>query len=206
MYQPGDSLKNIDWKHSVKYNELVSKEFFEIQAQPVIILINLVANDAEETDKLAYNIIVASLSLAQDGIPAALAAYDDDGVIMTTASLIGPELAVRSLEIVKEIITKESAEKSLNPPDVGRLRANIRRLNDTESRPAEALRDLLQVEFKSLSLNAKSSPCTAALNEVLTKMNQQSTVVVISNQNRDAEALAFNLYSLTSKGNTVISV
>jgi hypothetical protein len=206
MYQPGDSLKNIDWKHSVKYNELVSKEFFEIQAQPVIILINLVANDAEETDKLAYNIIVASLSLAQDGIPAALAAYDDDGVIMTTASLIGPELAVRSLEIVKEIITRESADKSLNPPDVSRLRANIRRLNDSESLPAKALRDLLQVEFKSLSLNARSSPCTAALNEVLTKMNQQSTVVVISNQNHDAEALAFNLYSLTRKGNTVISV
>jgi hypothetical protein len=31
-------------------------------------------------------------------------------------------------------------------------------------------------------------------------------VVVISNQNHDAEALAFNLYSLTRKGNTVISV
>ena len=206
MYQPGDSLKNIDWKHSVKYNELVSKEFFEIQAQPVIILINLVANDAEETDKLAYNIIVSSLSLAQDGIPAALAAYDDNGVILTTSSLIGQELAVRSLEIVKEIITKESAEKSLNPPDVSRLRANIRRLNDTESRPAEALRDLLQVEFKSLSINAKSNPCTAALDEVMTKMNQQSTVIVISNQNHDAEALAFNLYTLTVKGNTVIAV
>jgi hypothetical protein len=206
MYQPGDSLKNIDWKHSVKYNELVSKEFFEIQAQPVIILINLVANDAEETDKLAYNIIVSSLSLAQDGIPAALAAYDDNGVILTTSSLIGQELAVRSLEIVKEIITKESATKSLNPPDVSHLRANIRRLNDTESRPAEALRDLLQIEFKSLSINAKSNPCTAALDEVMTKMNQQSTVIVISNQNHDAEALAFNLYTLTVKGNTVISV
>ena len=31
MYQPGDNLKNIDWKHSVKYNELVTKEFFEVQ-------------------------------------------------------------------------------------------------------------------------------------------------------------------------------
>ena len=125
---------------------------------------------------------------------------------MTTASLIGQELVVRSLEIVKEIITRESATKSLNPPDVSRLRANIRRLNDIENRPAEALRDLLQVEFKSLSLNAKSSPCTAALNEVMTKMNQQSTVIVISNQNHDVEALAFNLHALTRKGNTVISI
>jgi hypothetical protein len=165
-----------------------------------------VANNTEETEKLVYNIIVSSLSLSQDGIPAALAAYDDNGVILTTSSLIGQELAVRSLEIVKEIITKESATKSLNPPDVSRLKANIRRLNDTESQPAEALRNLLQVEFKGLSINAKFNPCTAAINEVMTKTNLQSTVIVISNQNHDAEALAFTLNALTAKGNTVISV
>jgi hypothetical protein len=40
----------------------------------------------------------------------------------------------------------------------------------------------------------------------MAKTNQQSTVLVISNQNHDAEALAFNLQTLTMKGNTVISV
>lgn len=77
MYQPGDSIKNIDWKHSVKYNELVSPEFFEVQGQPMIMLVNLVAGSVDESDKLAYNIIAAALSLAQDGIPTAIAAYDD---------------------------------------------------------------------------------------------------------------------------------
>jgi hypothetical protein len=206
MYQPGDNLKNIDWKHSVKYNELVTKEFFEIQGQPVILLVNLVAGDMEETDKLAYNIIVAALSLAQDGIPTALAAYDDQGVILSTPSLAAQELAVRALEIVKEIVTRENMAKSLNPPDVARLRANIRRLSAAESTPAGVLRELLQIELKNLSHNARSSPCTAALNEVLTKANPQSTVLVISNQNHDAEALAFNLQALTTKGNAVISV
>ena len=206
MYLPGDNLKNIDWKHSVKYNELVTKEFFEIQGQPVILLINLVAGDMEETDKLAYNIIVAALSLAQDGIPTALAAYDDQGVILSTPSLAAQELAVRALEIVKEIVTRENTAKSLNPPDVARLRANIRRLSETESAPAGVLRELLQIELKNLGHNARSSPCTAALNEVMTKANQQSTVLVISNQNHDAEALAFNLQTLTAKGNAVISV
>ena len=206
MYQPGDNLKNIDWKHSVKYNELVTREFFEIQGQPVILLINLVAGDAEETDKLAYNIIVAALSLAQDGIPTALAAYDDQGVILSTPSLAAQELTVRALEIVKEIVTRENTAKSLNPPDVARLRANIRRLSEAESTPAGVLRELLQIELKNLSHNARSSPCTAALNEVLTKANPQSTVLVISNQNHDAEALAFNLQTLIAKGNAVISV
>jgi hypothetical protein len=205
MYQPGDNLKNIDWKHSVKYNELVTREFFEIQGQPVILLINLVAGDAEETDKLAYNIIVAALSLAQDGIPTALAAYDDQDVILSTPSLAAQELTVRALEIVKEIVTRENTAKSLNPPDVARLQANIRRLSEAESTPAGVLRELLQIELKNLSHNAHFSPCTAALNEVMTKVNQQSTVLVISNQNHDAEALAFNLQTLTAKGNAVIS-
>ena len=89
---------------------------------------------------------------------------------------------------------------------IRRLKANIRRLTHTESQPAGVLRELLQIEFKSLSHNARSSPCTAALNEVMAKTNQQSTVLVISNQNHDAEALAFNLQALTMKGNTVISV
>jgi hypothetical protein len=206
MYQPGDNLKNIDWKHSVKYNELVSREFFEIQGQPVILLINLVAGDAEEKDKLAYNIIVAALSLAQDGVPTALAAYDDQDVILSTPSLAAQELAVRALEIVKEIVMRENTAKSLNPPDVARLRANIRRLSEAASTPAGVLRELLQIELKNLSHNASSSPCTAALNEVMTRANPQSTILVISNQNHDAEALAFNLQTLTAKGNAVISV
>jgi hypothetical protein len=206
MYQPGDSMKNIDWKHSVKYHELVTKEFFDIQGQPVIMLINLVANDTEETDKLAYNIIAVALSLARDGIPAALAAYDDQGVILTTMSLTAQELIFRTLQIVKEIVIKENAAKSLNPPDVGRLQANIRRLAQTENQPVGVLRELLQIEFNSLRHNARSSPCTAALNEVMAKTNQQSTVLVISNQNHDAEALAFNLHDLTIRGNTLIAV
>jgi Lhr-like helicase len=127
-------------------------------------------------------------------------------VILSTPSLAAQELTIRTLEIVKEIVTRENTAKSLNPPDVGRLRANIRRLTHAESQPAGVLRELLQIEFKSLSHNARSSPCTAALNEVLTKTSQQSTVLVISNQNHDAEALAFNLQTLMMKGNAVISV
>jgi hypothetical protein len=38
------------------------------------------------------------------------------------------------------------------------------------------------------------------------KTDRQSTLVVISSQNHDAEALAFNLQTLTAKGNAVISV
>jgi hypothetical protein len=206
MYQPGDNLKNIDWKHSVKYNELVTREFFEVQGQPVIMLVNLVAGSAEESDKLAYNIIAAALSLAQDSIPTAIAAYDDQEVVLSTPSLAARELMVRALEVVKEIVQRENTVKSLSPPDVGRLRANIRRLGQAESQPAAVLRELLQLELKSLNLNAQSSPSTAALREAMMKTDRQSTLVVISSQNHDAGALAFNLQDMAMQGNTVISV
>jgi hypothetical protein len=206
MYQPGDNLKNIDWKHSVKYNELVTREFFEVQGQPVIMLVNLVGGSAEESDKLAYNIIAAALSLAQDSIPTAIAAYDDEEVVLSTRSLAARELMVRALEVVKEIVQRENTAKSLSPPDVGRLRANLRRLGQAESHSAAVLRELLQIELKSLNLNAQSSPSTAALREAMMKTDRQSTLVVISSQNHDADALAFNLQDMTMKGNTVISV
>ena len=125
---------------------------------------------------------------------------------MTTPSLVAQELTIRTLEIVKDIVTKENVTKSLNSPDVSRLQTNFRKLNQAESPPAGVLRGLLQIELKSLTHNARSSPCTAALNEVMEKTNHQSTVLVISNQNHDAEALAFNLQALTIKGNAVISV
>jgi len=34
LYQPGDSLKSIDWKHSAKYDKLISKEFIEFHGRP----------------------------------------------------------------------------------------------------------------------------------------------------------------------------
>jgi hypothetical protein len=83
--------------------------------------------------------------------------------------------------------------KSLNPPGVARSRAKLRKLSEAESTPAGELRELLQIELKNLNHNTHFSLCTAALNKVMTKANRQSTVLVISNQNHDAEELAFNL-------------
>ena len=206
MYQAGDSLKYIDWKHTVKYNELVSREFIEGQTQPAIILINLVAGNTEEMDKLAYNILITALSLARDGIPAALAVYGDEDVLLTTRTLTPQSLVLSSLEVVKNVVTKPSFTKYLKPPDVTRLRANINRLSQTDSQPARVLRELMELEYKSLNINAKVHPCTEALSRAIPKAGQQSVVVIISNYNHDAEALSFNTHILTGKGNAVITV
>ena len=206
LYQPGDSLKNIDWKHSLKYNELISKEFSEFYGRSAIILINLAVGNAEEADKLAYNIIVTAISLARENIPAALAAYNHENVKVTTPTLHPRQLLLQSLKVAQEMVTFINPVKYLNPPDVARLRANISRIRFVESKASKVLAQLLQLEYKNLNNNAKLHPATKALTEAFSKVDKQSNIVIISHRNHDAEALAFNTFSFTRKGNAVITV
>lgn len=206
LYQPGDSLKSIDWKHSSKYNELISKEFTESHGQPAVILINLAVGNAEEADKLAYNIIVTAISLARENIPAALAAYNHEDVKITTQTLQPRQLLLQSLQLAQEMVTLINPVKYLSPPDVTKLRANISRIRFAESKASKVLAKLLQLEYKNLDNNARLNPATKALTEVFTKVDKQANIVILSHRNHDAEALAFNTFSFTKKGNVVITV
>ncbi|MFC1977941.1 DUF58 domain-containing protein [Chloroflexota bacterium] len=206
LYQPGDSLKNIDWKHSLKYNEMITKEFTEFQGQSAVILINLSVGDAEDADKLASNTIITALSLAEENIPAALAAYTNEDVKVVTTMLQPRQLLLQSLQVAQEMVTFINPVKYLNPPDITRLRANISRIRFAKSQAAEVLAQLLQLEYKSINNNAKLNPATKALEQAFAKVDKKSNVVIISNRNHDAEALAFNTYDLIRKGNAVITI
>jgi len=206
LYQPGDSLKKIDWKHSLKYNEMITKEFAEFQGQSAIILINLSVVNEEDADKLAYNIIVTALSLAQEHIPAGLAAYNHEDVKLTTRTLQPRQLLISSLQIAQEMVTFVNPIKYLYPPDVTRLRANISRIQSAESQASKILNQLLQLEYRNINNNAKQNPATRALAEAFIKADKRSNVVIISQHNHDAEALEFNIFDLTKKGNHVITI
>jgi len=206
LYQPGDSLKNIDWKHSLKYNELITKEFAEFHARSAVVLINLAVGNADEADRLAYKIIVTAISLEQENIPAALAVYDGKDVKLTTAILQPRQLLLKSLQVAKEMVTFINPVKYLNPPDIVRLRANISRIRYAESKATKVLAQLLQLEYQSLNNNAKLHPATKALSEVFAKVDKQSNIVIISHLNHDAEAVAFNTFSFARRGNAVITV
>ena len=184
----------------------MTKEFAESQGQPAVVLINLAVGSPEEADKLAYNIIVTAISLARENIPTALAAYNDERVELTTAALGPRQLLLQSLLLAREMVTTVNPVKYLNPPDVTRLRADINRLKLVKSSASKVLLQLLELEYKSLYENAKQSPATKALTDVFTKVDKQSSVVVISCGNHDVEALAFNAFNLDRKGNAVIKV
>jgi hypothetical protein len=206
MYQPGDSLKNIDWKHSYKYNELIVKEYSEFHGQSVIALVNLIAGNSEEKDILAYNILVTAITLAQENVPAIMAAYTDCEVVASSDILHGQQLILQALKIVKEIVIKPGSVRYLEPPNMIKLKANILRLQKADSQPACVLGELLQMEYRNISLNARNSPLTAAFNKAAHKTSQQATTVVISHRNHDAEALAFNEYIFSRKSTSVIYI
>lgn len=206
LYQPGDSLKNIDWKHSIKYNKLISKEFAELRGQPAILLVNLAVGDAEEADKQSYNIVMAALSLAREQIPTALAAYDERGVQLVTPLLQPRVLVARALDVTEDIRTIGKPTRYLEPADVVRLRANIRRLQSVESDPAQALARLLQLEYQSLKVLAVGHPVAKALIAAFDKAGDQASVVVVSPLNHDAEAVMFNTVVYEKKGNAVLVV
>lgn len=204
MYQPGDSLKNIDWKHSIKYNKLISKEFAESRGQPAILLVNLAVADAEERDKQTYNFIVAALSLAREQIPTTIAAYDDKEVNQVTASLQPVALVSRALEITNQMKIVETPVKYLDKADISRLHSNLRRLRNAESKAAGVLTRLLEIEYANLKVIAQENPAFKALSLAFGKSGEQSTVVVVSPLNHDAEAVMFSKVSGEAKNNPVL--
>jgi hypothetical protein len=206
QYQAGDSLKTIDWKHSAKYHELVVKEFTEFRGMPAILLINLTAASAEEADKLAYNIVMTALTLGQENIPASLAVYNHERVLLTTASLAASELLVNTLQIIQQIAIVPSPLKYLAAPDIGRLKANTTRLSQSTSQPATVLADLMRLEYSIISRNSRQNPCSQALAAAEARLSAQATVVAISLRHHDAEALALQTYRLAQKGIAVVGV
>ena len=206
QYQPGDSLKNIDWKHSLKYDELISKEFTEFHGRPALMLVNLAVGSDEEKDKTAYKIIVTALSLARENVPTAISAYDHEGVKMSTASLHPQQLVLNAMALARQLVRYDKPLRYLGSADVDRLKANISRLRFSDNAASKVISGLLQLEYRSLNLGSKLNPATRALSDVLGRIDRQSNIVIISSRNHDGEALAFNTHMLSRKGNAVINV
>ena len=205
-YQPGDQLKNIDWKHTLKLNKLIVKEFIETGRQAAIIAVNLSVTDAEEADKIAFNLITAALTLTQEAIPTALAVYNHQRVVLTTTALDPREILKQTLSLVKDITLVESTHRFLQLPDLGKLKRDITQLKRATSEPAQRLLNMLNFEYQAIEKAAKKHPATIALSSVAKQAPSPATIVLISQANHDAEALLVTTEKLSRREFTTIPI
>jgi hypothetical protein len=196
LYQSGDSLKNIDWKHSLKHDELISREFIEPQGQPVLMLINLVAGGTEQADRLALDIISGAISLAVEKLPASIAAYNGETVVTVTGMLSSAKLVSCALDLIERIRVIPFPARYLNPPDLAKMKSNLARLRLLPGQAARTLEELMQVEYANLHRAAVGSVATEALMKGLARTGRPCTVAVISGRNHDAEALSYLTLSI----------
>lgn len=188
-YRPGDQFKDIDWKHTIKLNRLISKEYVGSGEQNAIIAVNLSVTDAEEADKLAFDLITTALTLAGEAIPTALTAYDQHGVVRHSGIGEPGEVLKQTLSLVKSITTVETAPRTLQLPDIDKLKQHIYRLKQATSEPARRLLDLLNFEYQALDKAAKDHPATRALALATRQVPASTTIILVSRRNHDAEAL-----------------
>ncbi len=205
-HQPGDSLRSVDWRHSVRYQQLVTKEFHELLGRPTALLVDMGAKDAEEVDKLAHKIVTTSFSLAYEGITAVIAAYDRNAVKLVTGILDPKAMVSESIRLVKDIATEKTLSRFLAYADIGIIKADIRRLSSKNSPQTRALGQLLAYEHSNLVKNSAVHPASQALWRALGRLGVQSNVVSISGSGGNTQALAIQLSTLASRGNAIIIV
>jgi len=205
-YQPGDSLKDIDWKHTIKLNQIIVKEYIEAGRQASVMALNLSVKDAEEADKLAYKLITMGLIHAYESIPLALAIYDHEKVVLTTPVLEPKEVLVRTLSLVKDFTRIEFVQRVLKPPDISRLRRNITLLKQVESETAQRLLNMLNFEYGAMEQAVKNHPATLALSRISKQVKPPAAILLLSQLNHDAEALLVATDKLSRRGFTVLHI
>ncbi len=203
-YQPGDLLKDIDWKHTLKLNQLIVKEYIEVSGQVAIIAVNLSVTDAEEADKLAFNLITTALTLAQESVPTALAIYNHQKVILTTPVIDPRETLKQTLSVVKDITSVEFAHRFLKPPDISKLRRNITLLKRVTSKPAQRLLSMLDFEYKAIEEAAEGHPATLALSQSTKQVSPPAIIMLVSQLNHDVEAVRLTTEKLSKRGFTIM--
>lgn len=205
-YQPGDQLRDIDWKHTLKLSQLIVREYQEAEEQAAIIAVNLSVTDAEAADNLAFNLITAALTLAKENIPTALTAYNHETVILCTDITDPMEMLRNALSIVREITVVNFNGRYLEPTSIAKIRRTVKQLKQADSEPARRLMDILNFEHHFLEETAKSHPATLALSTVTRQVPAPAMILLVSQLNHDAQAILVTAEKLARRQFTTMPV
>jgi uncharacterized protein (DUF58 family) len=188
-YTPGDQLKDIDWKHTLRLSQLIVKDYTNDEESATIIAVNLAVADAEEADKLSYKLVTAALTLARENIPTALAAYNHREVVLCTNITEPDEALKQALLLLREIIPVKTVNRRLEIADITDIKRNINQLTKAKSRPAQRLLSILDFKYRSIEEFTKNHPATIALSSTTEQVPAPATILFISQLNHDAEVI-----------------
>ncbi len=205
-YQPGDPLKDIDWRHTLKLSQLIVREYNEAGEQGAIIAVNLSVADAEAADKLAFSLITVALTMARENIPSALTAYNHQSVILNIGITNPLEILRQALSLTREITTVKFTDRHLEPTHIAKIRRNINQLKHAESEPAQRLLDIFNFEHRSIEEAARSHPATIALSAATEQVPAPAMILLISQLNHDAEAVLVTAEKLAKRKFTTVPV
>ena len=204
LYQPGDRMKDIDWKHTAKIGQVVVKKYTEEARRMAIIVVNLTGADADEVDKLVYDLITSALTLAKAIIPTAIAAYNHERVLAATPYLEPRSLIRKALELGQQVVLVTPEKRYLHPPDIRQLRISLRQLEGKTLEAAKKLRNILEIEMRAIEERARDHPLKEALDHVTDHNPTLATIAVISTGSQDNEVLSFVLEQMKRKGHSTI--
>ncbi len=202
LYHPGDSVRDVDWKKSVKLHKLVVKEFISSRGAVTALIASLTVSNLEEADELCYKMVMASLTAAVEGIPTALVAYNSEQVV----ALLGPtdpkEILKLALTLAKHVTVEEIALRVLTVPGEGfeGLRELYRRAEKRRIPGAAGLARLLSIKFTALKRLARDHPAHQALAKCVNLIPAPALLVVVSPLSYDAEALMVGLERASTMG------
>ncbi|MCW4025654.1 MAG: DUF58 domain-containing protein [Candidatus Bathyarchaeota archaeon] len=200
LYQPGDRLKEVDWKHTFTLGELVVKEYSGAHGQPTIIAADLTAKDTQDADKLAYNLIIVALTSARESLPSALAVYNQKESIASTALNNPRETLKETLKITEKITIVDQAAKALQPTEIRRLKKFKEEVEKTQ----KILAKILDFEVEAKQAITKQHPATQTLNRCIDKTPPPAIITVASSMTQDMEVLSLTLEKLKTQGYTIV--
>ncbi|MGD6805668.1 MAG: DUF58 domain-containing protein [Candidatus Bathyarchaeia archaeon] len=201
-YQPGDRLKEIDWKHTVMLDEIIVKEFTGAHGAPVLLVADLTAKDEQSADRLVYNLVMAALTAAVEAVPAGLACYNQNEVLVATAPINPRETLKKTLQLTEKVAVAEPPLKVTQPIELCRLKKIVREISQKER--AGRLKETLELEIQSTQMTSKIQPATLAITKSAKQTPIQAMIAVASGESGDSEALMLALEPLKTRGYNIV--
>lgn len=206
-YQHGDRLRDIAWKQTLKLGRPITVERLDPPGGGATLLINTVASDAEEADRLAYHVLMSALSAARAQLPVFVLAYNQREPVTAFGPLPGPAAVQEALRVCQQITQEPLPRRLLAPPDIQGLRRWERELGAAAATSeSSALSTLLHLQRVALEQAASVHPVARLMGTPKQASESGSLVTVISLWNHDAEALALLLPQLKGKRVEVVDV